>query len=753
MTASNNHNPKPPTNEQLADILLKLIRTGGIAGGGAGAFWQLFQNSDILKAFASMAIGVGLSYGAKLLMPFHQGNEERAELAGQIIEDFTEHITGQLIAKATGLENKYLLCQASECQAPRTDGMRPYDRVFIPLLRDIFVPLQLHQNSIKAGLNDSIGVSLDQSTDSEALNIWTILSQAEHNPIYRQVAILAWGGYGKSTLLKHVAFRYGTKQVPEGAPQLIPFLLVLREYRDLLCHEKSPDLPTLIVHHHMKNLPGSDVLNPSFNWVLTVLRSGRALVMLDGFDEVDKKQRPVLAKWITQQMRRYEKSRFLLTSRPNAYKYQDSTSRVVMNTLLWVLKFNADQRNLFVTSWYESQEKHANMMRKDAPDVKKAAYKASQELLEQIEAQPSLRDLARNPLLLNMIATFHRSVPGAKLPERKVDLYQDICNLQLTTRPRSRGVAKIITQCGAEDILQEIAFAMMKRRQPTRISKNLLLDGLAKILKRKQERFEAKDFLAEIVQVSELLVQQEDEYEFAHFSFQEYLAAKYISRTKQESFLYGYLHDDKWRPTILLYAAQVNPTKLIREAISQNANELAYACLRETNKQIDPSLEEELRQIESIVIEARFKDLETYLKDKNWARADEETYRIMITAVGKEEGQFFTLEEFESFPRDELGIIDEIWLDNSEGQYGFSIQRKIYASVDKNLDLTKRLEEFGKLLGWRVNGKWVDCVYDGSGPPGHLPRYYFIEGLVKSFALLEEYEAGWWSIEDDRRFT
>lgn len=46
-------NPKPSLNEQIADIALKVIMTGGLAGGGVGAFWQLFKNSDIPRAVAT----------------------------------------------------------------------------------------------------------------------------------------------------------------------------------------------------------------------------------------------------------------------------------------------------------------------------------------------------------------------------------------------------------------------------------------------------------------------------------------------------------------------------------------------------------------------------------------------------------------------------------------------------------------------------------------------------------------------------
>ena len=52
--------PKPSLNDQIADILLKVLMTGGIAGGGLGAFWSLFKDSDVPKAIASFVIQITL---------------------------------------------------------------------------------------------------------------------------------------------------------------------------------------------------------------------------------------------------------------------------------------------------------------------------------------------------------------------------------------------------------------------------------------------------------------------------------------------------------------------------------------------------------------------------------------------------------------------------------------------------------------------------------------------------------------------
>ena len=758
MSPSDNQ-PKPPVSEQLADMILKAIRTGGITGGGLGAFWQLFQNSDIPKAIASLIVGAGLSYGAKLLMPVHRGNEERAEKTGQAINEgidqVFDQVTDQVIAAATGFENKYLLCQAAECQAFRSEGMTQHDGIFIPLLKEVFVPLELDSSAIKAGFRAVS--SSNASPKYQELTIWTFLAQAKNTPTFRQLAVLAWGGYGKTTLLRHIAFRYGTKQAPKEAPKLVPILLVLRKYRNLLSQENPPDLAVLITEHHLPDLPGAERLQPPKNWALGLLKSGKALIMFDGFDEVGNEQRPRVAHWLMLQMRRYGKSVFLLTSRPKAYKEQDVSTRLQLNTSLWVRDFNESQRKKFVTRWYECQERYANAGR-ETPDVRKAATKAAQELLSQIESQQALKDLAKNPLLLNMIVTFHRRVPGAELPKRRVELYREICRLQLIDRPKVRSVGNLLTQCDTQGMLQQIAFLMMQH-QWERIQQERLLREIDQIIKQQDELFEAQDFLNEIVQISEMLVQQEDEYEFAHLSFQEYLAAVYIaSQTNKVEELYKHLKDDWWKPTILLYAAQVNPTRLIREAMNQGTIDLAYTCLRETTKQIDTQLAEELqeefKEVKKIVIKARYEDLKQYLESSAWEQADKETARLMMTTLGKERGQTLNSHELLDFPCEDLKTINNLWVTYSQGRYGFSVQKEIYldyggvADGKYHQEVSKR---FGVAVGWSkfshsLNNEEGDSWYfevasSKRDARGHFPVDIFLSATdmdrIPDVAILE----------------
>ncbi|WP_008317491.1 GUN4 domain-containing protein [Leptolyngbya sp. PCC 6406] len=705
--------PPPPPQERIAEILLKFIAAGGLTAGGAGAFWQILkEDGSIAKAIAYGAIGLGIAYGAKLLLPIHRGNEQRLEQVGQSINNRIDRATEQAITRATGFEDWYLQCQAWECQSYRSEGMPQQEGIFAPLLEEVFVPLALDLSATRPGFRAAPQDFKAQDWERLSnLNIWHFLKQAESTRPYRQLVILAWGGYGKTTLLKHIAYLYGTGQHSRHqVKQRIPVLLVLRKYRDLLAQENAPDLPTLITQHHIPSLPKEGKNRPvPTNWATDLLRRGDGVIMLDGFDEVASDQRPAVARWINEQMRRYGNAVFIVTSRPKAYRNQDPAHRLELSTPLWVRNFDADQRQAFVTRWYQCQERYAHGGRA-TPDVVQLANTNAQDLLTQIEARPELQDLAKNPLLLNMIVTFHRRYPGAKLPQRRVELYRDICQLQLKDRPRARELDSLLTQCEAQTLLQMLALHMMQQRQE-RIPQGDLRRFMTQCLHQQEEAVDAAEFIDQVVQISELLVQQEDEYEFAHLSFQEYLTAAELARIGQEELLYDHFADDWWKPTISLYAAQVKPAPLLRAMLDRGATDLAYACWQDTTKRLTPELEEELKGLQQTVTTSRYQQLEDYLKNGQWREADQETYRLMITTVGKEDGQWFDSEELLNFPCDELLTIDGLWVKYSRGKFGFSVQKKIYVETGNPLDgqyHKDTFEKFADRVGWRKGGEYLN---------------------------------------------
>ena len=723
-------NEPPSKVDAFIENVRKLLIPSGATAGVAGAFWSLFgaAESDFSKALVSVSIGFALSIGSYLLGPIANSTKRRAKHAGEKFDQVTE----QVIAAATGFEEKYLCCQASDCESVRAEGMRQQEGIFEPLLKDVFVELQIDGSTRLPGFQAD--VLTRQTLGKRSLEgrlrqtIWDFLAVSRREKAYRQLAILAWGGYGKTTLLKHVAYRYGMGDLPEGVPKLVPVLVVLRKYREVWTKGSLPDLAEFIVQHHIKSLPEAHRLQPvPPNWAQSLLQKGRALVMFDGFDEVPRAERPVVAKWINEQMRAYQRSVFVVTSRPKAYKEQDFSERLMMSTPMWVQPFDDGQRRRFVESWYLAQE--TLKARRDTPEVRKVAAAGSRDLLQQIEAKLELKDLAKNPLLLNMIATFHRLYPGAALPKRRVDLYGEICDLQLKARPRDRRLETVLLSFNPQPVLEEIAFGMMQRTLK-RIDKKLLVQEIAKVLVAQDETVDAAELLHDVVLISELMVEQEDEYEFAHLSFQEYLASSYVAAQPddREWLLYEQFTNDWWKATILLYAGKTKkPSRLIRQAMQQGNDDLAYACWQQTTKRVDEGLQAELIELKTVlerVKHARYADLERYLKNGEWEQADEETHRLMITEVGKEEGEFFSREDLLNFPGDPLKTIDSLWVKHSSGKFGFSVQKKIYMACgglpDGKYD-EQAWNKFCETSGWRSNGHWVSVRFDASSPKGHLP--------------------------------
>jgi len=112
-----------------------------------------------------------------------------------------------------------------------------------------------------------------------------------------------------------------------------------------------------------------------------------------------------------------------------------------------------------------------------------------------------------------------------------------------------------------------------------------------------------EEFLEQIKEVSGLLVEKElGVYEFAHLSFQEYLAAVQVKEWNREILLIQNINNSWWAETIRLYAAQSNASELIRAVLalpstSIEALALAYDCLQEglsVDSEVRKQLEEKL---------------------------------------------------------------------------------------------------------------------------------------------------------------
>lgn len=730
---------EPTTLEKIFELLdTRLVTLGvpgslsfiGITRAQEGA-WREAGLCFVGAAGVWLAIKVGKKLAPKLdtLLDWGLGQAEAALLSGvaTLKSDFTR---------------AFLRRQAHLNEEFTTEGYNP-DRTAIPMLEDVFVPLEL-SGAIALQNRQQLKPPRDAALYSENLDIWELLRRSRKDRPFRQMVILAKGGMGKTTLLRHIALIYGQGQRRRHrAPKLVPILLRLRNWVDALTRPTPPNLTTLIVQQYLPKLwDGQDTPPlPPAQWASNLLTSGKALVMFDGFDEIPEGKRPRVSRWISRQMRQYPESVFILTSRPAGYK--DYAGRKPAMPI-YVRKFSPGQQADFIRRWYLCQEKCFRSERQHR-HAKTVAQERSDDLITQLQARRAeLGYMAENPLLLNMLVTFHRLAPDKELPRQRLELYRGICKLQLEDRPRARGIRMLLSYAKSMALLRRLALGMVRSKRLTLPEKSLLT-FLGQQPHLEQEEVAAADWLQQIVEVSELLVEREPkEYEFPHASFQGFFAATLLAATENAPTIQKYAgmvlqnwNEAIWRETVLLYTAQLPPAQLnavIRQACDQGseAAELAAVCLQEYPRpeKINTDLNYLLENLRDVAQDSKFQTLERLLKDHQWRAADGETYRLMITTVGKEAGQLFAPEDLLTFPCNDLKAIDGLWVKYSDGKFGFSVQKKIYVECGAKLDgkypEVVIWERFCDRVGWRLGGSYITydkVLYDTyeKANQGHLP--------------------------------
>jgi eukaryotic-like serine/threonine-protein kinase len=121
-----------------------------------------------------------------------------------------------------------------------------------------------------------------------------------------------------------------------------------------------------------------------------------------------------------------------------------------------------------------------------------------------------------------------------------------------------------------------------------------------------------------------------------------------------------------------------------------------------------------------------YRQLETFLKKKEWKAADDETREIMLKVARREREGTLNQASLDIFPCEVISNIDRLWVKYSDNYFGFSIQKKIYLELKADSDNSEiAWKKFGDRVGWQHEGSWLssraDLIFETSAPRGHLP--------------------------------
>jgi formylglycine-generating enzyme required for sulfatase activity len=408
---------------------------------------------------------------------------------------------------------------------------------------------------------------------------------------FRGAIVLGDPGTGKTTLLKHFLLAATDPATGPGRlalpPQTIPVLIELRRLRN-----PTAGLRAAVT----ESVERADLSLDAPGFAQELLRRDHLLVLADGLDEIaDPRERAEISRWLEEAVGILPHSLFVVSSRFAGYKGDARLSGRFLE--LHVRDLIEPEARRFIRDWYGAVEAQAELGR--APDVAdrladEAAVDLSGRIFDGDDLRTkNLKDLATNPLMLQILCLVHRD--RKHLPERRVELYGECCQVLLELWRRAKGMPVVLTANQALKLLQPLAYWLHvdERKEATAEEIQPLLAAPLRELGRNPEDAEA--LLSAIRDQSGILVNIGAAYTFLHLSFQEYLCARHLQDQVVRN--PGLLEDlagcfgvTWWREVILLTLGLDNPglfepvmgAVLRRETLRRDVR-LADDCLRDAS--------------------------------------------------------------------------------------------------------------------------------------------------------------------------
>jgi hypothetical protein len=411
----------------------------------------------------------------------------------------------------------------------------------------------------------------------------------------RRVFIRGEAGSGKSTLLQWLAVRAASRDFEEPLAswnERIPIYIRLRDY----AKGELPG-PERYIEGTTRNLLA---LMPD-HWCHQILP--RALVLVDGIDELPANRRRDFVTWLRELVTDFPGALLVVSSRPAAL---DAKLPIAVGEELGLRGFTslalepmtlADSEALTV-QW------HAAVAR-DRPQDADRLRSYERELRQAVRDRPPIRNLASNPLLCAMICALNWD-RKQRLPDDRMELYRLSLEMLLERRDEERDIepARLdqLSRSDKEELLDDLAYWIL-RNGYNEASQDRVEAQIGRIIVRfPQVRSTPSEILQELLERSGILRQpQFGTVDFIHRTFLEYMAARAAIAAGDIGVLVESTTDENWRETIVFAAGHARGrtrTDLINEILRKpwfrtqplEARVTAACCLETVGRNLEPEL-------------------------------------------------------------------------------------------------------------------------------------------------------------------
>ena len=401
---------------------------------------------------------------------------------------------------------------------------------------------------------------------------------------YRKLMIWGKPGAGKTTFLKHLAMSCIRGEL---FPELVPFFVTLKSFAE---EDGQPNLFT-----YLQTQAEMHGVEPER--LKKIINAGRAMILLDGLDEVRQEDSRRLIKGIQDFADLWRDNFFAITCRIAAkeYTFQGGFTEVE------VADFDQKQIACFVNNWFRC----------------KGEENKATEFINALKKQKPIQELASSPLLLTLLCLVFEE--NFQFPQNRAELYKDGLDILLKKWDGKRAIQrdeiyKNLTVKRREQMLSEIAFKTFEKGEyffkQSRVE-NLILEFIQNLPDAKND-LEALRLDSEVVlkvleaQHGILVERAKGIYSFSHLTFQEYLAAQYVAKKPKIHFIiHEKFHQKNWREVIILIFGEVDDIEILSRLainIKQSLDKqiaidlkcqdfLVWLCAKEHSVNIDYSAE------------------------------------------------------------------------------------------------------------------------------------------------------------------